>query len=368
MKSTRLGIVGCGNISGAYFGGTGPVFDFLDVVACADLDMDAARARGEEFGCDAVTVDELMRRDDIDIVINLTIPAAHADIAIQALESGKHAHSEKPFAVTLEDGRRILETAEAKELRVGCAPDTFLGGGHQTCRKLLDDGAIGDAVAGTAFMLCHGHESWHPNPGFFYLPGGGPMFDMGPYYITALINLLGPARRVSAVTGKSFDERVCTAEALAGTKLPVEVSTHLAGTIEFQNGAIITMVMSFDVWKHKHTNIEIYGTEGCMLEPDPNGFGGTVEAALASDRDADWQEIPLTHQYEWASRGLGVADMARAIETNRPHRCDGRMAYHALEIMHAFDKSSESGEHVVLESTCDRPAALPTGLSEGELD
>ena len=368
MKSFNLGIVGCGNISGAYFGGTQKTFNFLKVVACADLNMDVAHARADENGCDAVTVDELMRRDDIDIVINLTIPKAHTDIALQALASGKHTYSEKPFAVTLADGRRILEAADASGLRVGCAPDTFLGGGHQTCRKLLDDGAIGEAVAGTAFMMCHGHESWHPNPGFFYLEGGGPMFDMGPYYITALINLLGPARRVSAITQRTFPERICTTEALAGTKLPVEITTHLAGTIEFHNGAIITIVMSFDVWGHHHTNIEIYGTGGSLQEPDPNGFRGTVSTLLAADREAGWQDIPLSHAYEWAQRGIGVADMACAIQGGRPHRCDGKLAYHALEIMTAFDASSDSGQHVVLESSCERPAALPAGLSEGTLD
>jgi len=368
MTTTGIGIVGCGSISGAYFGGTQKTFKHLKVMACADLDMDVARARAKENDCDAVTVDELMRRDDIDIVIKLTIPQAHADIALQALESGKHTHSEKPFAVTLAEGKQILEAAERTGLRVGCAPDTFLGGGHQTCRQLLDDGEIGKAIGGTAFMMCHGHESWHPNPGFYYLAGGGPMFDMGPYYITALINLLGPARRVSAYTRQTFSERTCTSEARAGTVIPVEVTTHLAGTIEFQNGAIITLVMSFDVWAHHHTNIEIYGTEGSLREPDPNGFAGVVSAVLGSSRDAGWQDIPLTRSYEWAHRGIGVADMACAIQSGRPHRCDGKLAYHALEIMSAFDASSESGRHIELESTCERPAALPTGLSEGELD
>jgi predicted dehydrogenase len=367
MQKTNIGIVGCGNISNAYFTGA-KTFDILNVVACADVNMDAARAKAAEHGCLAVTVAELMARKDIEIVVNLTIPQAHAAIALQALEAGKHTHCEKPLAVSLAEGRKVIDTARARGLRVGCAPDTFFGGGIQTCRKLIDDGLIGAPVAGTAFMMCHGHESWHPNPAFYYLPGGGPMFDMGPYYITALLNLLGPARRVSAVTARTFPTRTCTSAARQGEVLPVEVSTHLAGTVEFVNGAIITIVMSFDVWSHHHTNIEIYGTRGSLQAPDPNGFGGPVHALSVAEPGAGWQERALTHGYTGGHRCIGVADMAYAIRSGRPHRCDGALAYHALEIMHAFDTSSQTGRHVMLESTCARPAALPLGLTPGQLD
>jgi predicted dehydrogenase len=365
MKPVGVGIVGCGKICWAYFGGA-QAYDFLNVVACADIVPEVAQTAADEYGCEAVSVDDLLARDDIEIVINLTIPVAHAEIALRTLEAGKHTHCEKPLAVTLEDGHKIVEAGKASGLRVGCAPDTFMGSGIQTCRKLLDDGLIGRPIAGTAFMMCHGHESWHPNPGFFYLPGGGPVFDMGPYYITALINLLGPARRVSASTQKTFETRTCTAEARNGEVLPVEVTTHVAGTIDFDCGAIITMVMTFDVWNHKHTNIEVYGTEGSMQIPDPNGFGGVVSTAVAADGN-EWVEQAHTHGYE-GSRCIGVADMAMAIEHGRPHRCSGELALHALEIMHAFDTSSQSGRHVELQTTCDRPAALPSGLNEGELD
>ena len=355
MQKTNIGIVGCGNISDAYFGGA-KSFEILNVVACADLNMETARAKAAQHGCAAVTVDELMARKDVEIVVNLTIPRAHAAVALQALESGKHTHCEKPFAVDLNDGRKVLATARARGLRVGCAPDTFFGGGHQTCRKLLDDGLIGKPVAGTAFMLCHGHESWHPNPGFYYLPGGGPMFDMGPYYITALLNLLGPARRVSAITARTFPTRPCTSAARQGDVIPVEVSTHLAGTVEFVSGAIITLVMSFDVWAHEHKHIELYGTRGSLQAPDPNCFDGPVRAMSVDEPGAAWQDRSLTHGYTGGHRCIGVADMAYAL------------AFHALEIMHAFDASSQSGRHVLLESTCERPAALPCGLAPGQLD
>lgn len=365
MKQYGIGIIGCGKICWAYLGGAQP-YDFLKIVACADINHEAAQAAADEYGCDAVSVDELLGRDDVDIVINLTIPEVHAEIALRALEAGKHTHCEKPLAVTFEDGQKVVETAKAKGLRVGCAPDTFMGSGGQLARKLLDDGVIGDPVAGTAFMLCHGHERWHPNPGFYYLRGGGPVFDMGPYYIHAFLNLLGPARRISASAKKTFETRTCTSEALDGTVLPVEVNTHLAGTVDFACGAVVTMVMSFDVWTHTHTCIEVYGTEGSMQVPDPNGFGGAVRTAVAADGN-EWVDQAHVHGYE-GSRCIGVADMAMAIEHDRPHRCNGELALHALEIMHAFETSSATGRHVELTTTCDRPAALPIGLEEGKLD
>ena len=364
MDSVGIGIVGCGSISSAYFSGAQP-YSFLNVVACADLIPELAQAKGQEHGCEAVSVDEIFERDDVQIIVNLTVPQAHIEIATRALESGKHTHSEKPLAVSLEEGRTVVELAKAKGLRMGCAPDTFMGNGAQTCRKIIDEGQIGRPVAGTAFMLCHGHENWHHNPEFYYLPGGGPMMDMGPYYLHSLINLLGPARRVCASSQKTFEERVCTSEKRAGEILPVEVTTHLAGTIDFKCGAIITMVMSFDVWTHRHVNIEIYGSKGSLQIPDPNHFGGPVYVALEKE-NREWREHELTHGYD-GSRCIGVADMAKAIHENRPHRCNGDLALHALEIMQAFDVSSETGRHVILTTDCERPEALPTGLAEGEL-
>jgi predicted dehydrogenase len=274
-------------------------------------------------------------------------------------------YCEKPLAVEKKDGKEVVALAKEKGLLIGCAPDTFLGAGHQTCRKLIDDGVIGKPIAGTAFMMLHGHESWHPNPGFYYLKGGGPMLDMGPYYLTALINMLGPVRRVCASTSMTFVERVASSKNRFGERLPVETPTHIAGTIDFQNGAVITMVTSFDVWYHSNHFIEIHGTEGSLQVPDPNCFDGPVKICRAGKEL--WEDVPLTHIYTDNMRSIGVADMARAIQQKIINRGNGDLAYHVLEIMHAFLESSESGKHITINSSCDRPDALPPGLLPGKL-
>ena len=360
-----VGIIGCGNICGAYFKGCA-MFRAVEVVACADINMDVAQKAAEEHGVRAVTVDELLAMDEVDIVINLTIPAVHAEVSIKALEAGKHVHCEKPLAVTLEDGKRVIETAAARGLRVGCAPDTFLGAGYQTCRKLLDDGWVGRPLSGTAFMMCRGPEGWHPNPAFFYQVGGGPMFDVGPYYMTALVHLLGPVKQVSAVTTKGFQTRTATCEEHFGEELPVDVPTHYSGTLVFANGSVVTVGVSFDVHRHTHSPIEIYGTEGSLCAPDPNAFGGQVRVFRPGNED--WRGVAFTHGYDENSRGIGVADMAQAIQSGRPHRCDGRLAYHVLEIMHAYETASVEGRTITLESTCEQPAAFPLGMLTGVLD
>ncbi len=364
MATSKVGIIGCGNISNAYFKGC-DAFEILEVVACADIDLDRAKAKGEEHGVKAMSVDELLADPDIDIVINLTIPAAHADVSLLALEAGKNVHAEKPFALTRKDGLKVLAKAKEKDLLVGCAPDTFLGGGLQTCRKLIDDGWIGEPVAATAFMLSHGPEAWHPNPDFFYKVGGGPMFDMGPYYLTALVHLLGPVKRVTGSARISFPERVATSEALFGHKIEVEIPTHVTGIMDFASGAIGTLITSFDVWSHNLPRIEIYGSEGSLSVPDPNTFGGPVMVRRAGEKD--WSEIPLTHS-DKVARGIGVADMAYALQSGRPHRASGQLAYHVLDLMHAFHDSSSTGRHVKLKSTVKRPAPLPMGLLAGQLD
>jgi predicted dehydrogenase len=259
-----------------------------------------------------------------------------------------------------------MELAARKNLRVGCAPDTFLGGGHQTARKLIDDGAIGTPVAGTAVFGCPGHERWHPAPGFYYLRGGGPMLDMGPYYITDLIQLLGPIASVMGSASRPRAERIVGNGPLEGTAIPVEVATHVAGTLEFVTGAVISICMSFDVPKHMHTPIEIYGTEGSLLVPDPNRFGGNVRLAKTGD---DWTTQSHSHAHtEGEFRSIGVADMAAAIIGNRPHRASGALALHALEAMEAFQISSDKGARIKLETTVERPAMLPAGRSDGQLD
>jgi len=366
QRTVKVGIIGCGNICPVYLKGAKRL-ETLDVVACADIVPGKAAAVAKDFGVPkAVSTDELLADPEIEIVINLTVPGAHAELNLAALSAGKSVYSEKPLAVTRREGRSILESAREKGLLVGCAPDTFMGAGLQTCRKLIDDGAIGAPVAAAAFFTCRGHESWHPDPEFYYKLGGGPVFDMGPYYLTALVNLIGPVRRVTGSARITFPERTITSKPKSGTKIKVEVPTHVAGVMDFATGAVGTLITSFDIWAAELPRIEIYGTEGTMSAPDPNGFGGPVRIRRSDDRD--WREVDLTHGYADQSRGLGVADMAYALRSGRPHRATGAMAYHVLDIMHAFHDASAEGRHIELESTCERPAALPADLAEGVLD
>ncbi|MCX6344802.1 MAG: Gfo/Idh/MocA family oxidoreductase [Armatimonadetes bacterium] len=363
-KTTNAAIIGCGNISDIYFQ-NGKVFEAFDIVACADLIPERATAKAEEYGCKAMSVEEVLTDPSIDIIINLTIPIAHAEVAFRAVEAGKSVHNEKPLTITREDGRKLLAMAKAKGVRVGCAPDTFMGGGIQTCIKLIDDGWIGEPIGATAFMTCHGHESWHPDPEFYYKVGGGPMFDMGPYYLTALVAMMGPVKRVTGSTRITFPERTITSQPKYGTKVKVDVPTHVAGIMDFANGAIGTIITSFDVWTAELPRIEIYGTEGTLSVPDPNGFGGPVRVMRPGSA---LMEVPLTHGYSENSRGIGVADMAYALKSGRPHRASGELAFHVLDIMHAFHDSSNQGKHIQLESSCTRPTPLPLGLRKGLLD
>ncbi len=366
MKRVRIGIVGCGNISDIYFTNC-KAFESLDVVACADLILARAKDKAAKHGVPkACSVKKLLDDPSIDIVVNLTIPKAHGEVALAALNSGKSVYNEKPLAVTREDGRKMLALAKKKKLLIGGAPDTFMGGGIQTCRKLIDDGWIGDPVAATAFMLCHGHESWHPDPEFYYKVGGGPMFDMGPYYLTALVALMGPVRRVTGATRVTFPQRTITSQPKHGTVIDVDTPTHIAGIMDFMSGAIGTIVTSFDVWSHQHPCIEIYGTTGTLQVPDPNGFGGVVRLRRAGD--GEFREIPLSHGLSQNSRGVGVADMAYALRSGRRHRANEALTYHVLDLMHAFHDASDNGRHVILESACERPASLPMNLPSNALD
>ncbi|MBM4142226.1 MAG: Gfo/Idh/MocA family oxidoreductase [Lentisphaerae bacterium] len=368
MDGIKVGIVGCGNISGIYFRMMREVYGhILDLAACADLDPQRARAKAAENpGVKAMTVGKLLKDPGIRIVVNLTIPKAHYAVAMKALKAGKHVYGEKPLTVTRAQGRRLLALAKEKNLLVGNAPDTFMGGGIQTCRKLIDDGLIGDPVGATAFMMCHGHESWHPDPEFYYEKGGGPMFDMGPYYLTALVNLLGPVRRVTGSARISFPTRTITSAKKHGKVVPVEVPTHVAAVMDFANGAIGTLVTSFDVWAHDLPCIQVYGSKGSLQVPDPNGFGGPVKMRLQGERE--WKEVALTHVAD-INRGTGVADMACALlRPGRPHRASGALAFHVLDIMHAVHEASLKGRHVMLGSSCARPPALPAGLARGALD
>lgn len=367
MQKVRVGIIGCGAISGIYCKNLKSLFASTELVACADLIPERAKARAEEFGiAKAYTPDELLQDPDVDIVLNLTIPKAHGDICLAALSAGKSTYVEKPLSLTRAEADKLKKAAQNHGLRLGGAPDTFLGAGLQTCRKLIDDGWIGTPVAATAFMLCHGHESWHPDPAFYYQVGGGPMFDMGPYYLTALVSLLGPVRRVTGATRITFPERTITSAPKYGQRVTVEVPTHVAGILEFANGPIATIVTSFDVWSGQVPRIEIYGTQGSLSCPDPNTFGGPVFIKRAGAKE--WSEVPLTHEYAENSRGLGVADMAQALLSGRPHRANGDLAYHVLDIMESIHDAAQAGRHVELQSSCVRPAAFPLGMPKGVLD
>lgn len=352
-----VGVIGCGNISGAYMRmlKTLPV---VQVVACADLRIEAAQAMAAEYGVPQVlSVDALLADPSIEIVLNLTIPQAHGEVALAALAAGKSVYNEKPLALTRDEGRRMLALAAEKGLRVGGAPDTFLGGGLQTCRELIDAGAIGTPVAATAFMMSRGHEHWHPNPLFYYQKGGGPMFDMGPYYLTALVSLLGPVQRVTGATRITRTQRTITSQPRYGEVMNVEVPTHVTGLLDFAAGPVATIITTFDVQASTLPWIEIYGTAGTLAAPDPNTFGGPVRVRLSTE--SEWTEIPVARPYTENSRGLGLADMAEGIRTGRMHRANGALAYHVLDIMHAIHDASTDGHHVLLESTCERPEAMP---------
>lgn len=365
MEKIKVGIIGCGNISGIYFTNLTKKFEVTELKYCADLDFERAKAKGEEFGVEAVSVEQLLSDPEIKIVVNLTIPKAHYEVCKAAIEAGKSVYVEKPLSITREDGKKLLQMAKEKGVFVGGAPDTFLGSGIQTCRKLIDEGWIGTPVAATAFMLCHGHESWHPDPEFYYDIGGGPMFDMGPYYLTALVNLMGPIKRVTGSANITFPERTITSEKKYGNKIEVKTPTHIAGVMDFESGAVGTILTSFDVWDSQLPRIEIYGSEGTISVPDPNTFGGPV--FIKRFKEGEFTQIPLAFPYQENSRGIGVADMAMALLTGSKLRASGELTYHVLDLMHGFHDASSQGRHIMVESTCERPEALPMGLSEGQL-
>ncbi|MBA2783493.1 MAG: Gfo/Idh/MocA family oxidoreductase, partial [Rubrobacteraceae bacterium] len=332
--------------------------------ACSDLVLERAEEQAKAYGVSkACSPEELLADDEVEIVLNLTVPVVHAEVSLAALEAGKHVYTEKPLAVDLEDGRKMLEVAAERDLRIGCAPDTFLGGGLQTCRKIMDEGIIGEPVAVTAFMLSHGPEDWHPNPDFYFQPGAGPMFDMGPYYLTALATLMGPVRRVTGSARVTFPERTITSEPLAGTTITVNTPTHVAGVMDFESGAVGTLVTTFDVWAESQARIDLYGTKGTLSLPDPNFADGPVRL-WRSGTDA-WKDVPLTHTYTGNTRGIGLADMAQALRSGRQHRASGELGIHVLEVIHAFLDSSERGEHVAVSSTFERPEPLPARSPEG---
>jgi predicted dehydrogenase len=358
MGKARVGVIGCGNISGIYLANLSKMFGNVEVAAVADLLPERAKARAAEHGiARACSVEELLADPGIEVVLNLTVPLAHAEVTLEAIAAGKHVYTEKPLAVSLRDGERILTLARKKGVRVGAAPDTFLGSGIQTCIRLLNDGAIGVPVAAAAFMTCHGHEGWHPDPAFYYAQGGGPVFDMGPYYFTALVALLGPAQRVCGSVKRTFAHRTVGSGPKEGELIDVQVPTHAAGTIDFAVGAVATFVMSFDVWHAELPRIEIYGSEGSLSVPDPNTFGGPVR--IRGSTDAEWRDVPVPQTYAENSRGLGLSEMVDAMREDRPHRASGAMGLHVLDIMHAVHEASSAERYATLRFPVDRPEPFP---------
>jgi len=357
-----IGVTGIGNISKIYLDNlTGMFADRVKLRAVADIAFGRAEKAAADYGVRAFdTLGEMLKSPDvgpkIDIVLNLTRPELHHTVALAAIKAGRHVYNEKPFCEKPEQAVELLHAAQEKGVRVGGAPDTFLGAGIQTCLKLIEDGWIGRPVAATAFMASRGPEHWHPSPEFFYKVGGGPMLDMGPYYLTALVSLLGPVSRVCGSAQIGLKTRTITSKPLYGKVVDVEVPTHVAGVLDFASGAVGTIITSFEVYSHSLPRIEIYGTEGSMQVPDPNTFGGPVH--VRRFRDEEWHKIPLFGSYGENSRGLGVTDMAMAIGEGRPHRASGELALHVLDVMHGIHDASISGKYYKVRSKCKRPMAM----------
>jgi len=365
-RKLGVGIIGCGNISTTYFN-FAPLFKGIEVKACADINPAAAKAKAKEYGIRALSVDGLLQASDVDIVVNLTIPAVHYDISRQALDAGKHVYSEKPFVLSVKEGLDLKKRAARKKLRIGSAPDTFLGGSHQLVRDLIDKGKLGTITGGTCHVMGRGMEHWHPNPDFFFLPGAGPVLDIGPYYITNLIQLLGPVGSVAALSSTPRKERIIANGPRNGEKVPVKTPTTIHALLSFESGAVVTLGTSWDVWQNGHAPMELYGEAGTVYVPDPNFFGGTVRYTQGAK---DVKKLPAwNHPFgvpnQKHSQGMmanyrtaGLSDMALAIQTGRPHRCSMELALHAVDVMTAILKSGETGKFVAMQTTCERPAAL----------
>ncbi len=392
MKKIKIGIIGCGVICHTYLSNFNELYKQVDVVACADMFLEKAKEMATQYGVKkACTVDELVADSEVQIILNLTVPTAHTEINIKAIEAGKHVFCEKPLALTLEDAQKQIDTAKKQGVRLGCAPDTFLGAGIQTCRKILDSGLIGNPIAATANLVDGGgHESWHPNPEFLYKPGAGPMLDMGPYYITAMVSLLGPVNKLDCYAKKTFKKRTITSLPLRGNVIDVDVNTHYTGIMQFKNGVFANINMSADIWQSHLPMLEIYGTEGSLVVPNPNMFGGRVRL-LRGNQMVDsieglptgeaveklhspamydfFYDMPLMYHISRDNmRGLGLLDMALSIEKGRKHRANEELVYHVLETLLGFDISAEKQKSYYLKSNCERPAPLSTSLGIGEID
>ncbi|WP_245953685.1 Gfo/Idh/MocA family protein [Arthrobacter silvisoli] len=367
----KVGIIGCGAIIAQYLTNFRRL-DTIELVAVADLDFARAQAVADSYeGVRALSVDELLAADDVELVLNLTIPAAHGPIALKAIAAGKSVYGEKPLAATTAEAKQVLDAAREAGVVVGCAPDTVLGTGIQTARKAIDDGLIGSPISATATMVTSGHERWHPNPDFYYQPGGGPLLDMGPYYVSALVTLLGPVVSVIGAASHTRPERVIGSGPRKGEVIPVTIDSHVTGVLVHASGAMSTLFMSFDAVSTKSANIEVHGSLGTLAVPDPNLFDGDVELfALGAE---SWQTLPVSAGYVDSGRGFGIADLAATPAGSEP-RAGGQLAYHALEVMESVLTSAHSGSAVAITSTVARPepveltalaAEVPVGGGQG---
>ncbi len=367
MNMINVGMVGVGCISGIYLKNLHEVFHELRLVAVCDLIRERAEKAQKEYGIPKLydTMEELFADPEIDIVLNLTRPYQHYEVSKAALLAGKHVYSEKPLGADLAEGEELVALAKEKGLMIGGAPDTFMGAGIQSCRKLIDEGLIGEVIGGRCVMASHGVESWHPDPDFYYQRGGGPLFDMGPYYITALTNLLGGIKSVYGYNRTSYPTRLITAEPHVGEIIEVNTPTHIESFLTFDSGATVSLLTSFDIYNTKQTNIEIYGTKGTLYVPDPNWFGGTITFFNGETKIAE--EHPLAFDYAENSRCLGLADMAKAIEGGRVPRTSSKQTFHVLEVMASIMKSAELGAPVSLCSHFEREAPMDATLPHGIL-
>lgn len=365
--AVNVAMIGVGAISGIYLQNITQVFKGLHLIGVCDLIRERAEKAQADYHVPKLyeTMHDAFADPEVDIVLNLTRPYEHFEVTKAALEAGKHVYSEKPLGADWQEGLALVKLAQEKNRMLGGAPDTFLGAGIQSCRRYIDDGLIGEPVGAAAFMVGHGHETWHPDPAFYYQRGGGPMMDMGPYYLTALINLIGGVSAVTGATRKSFDQRTITSQPLSGTVVNVEVPTYVAGMLHFDNGAIGTIFTTFDVYYKQQARLEIYGSRGTLFCPDPNTFGGPI--MLYRPEDGEIREMPLVYDYKENSRALGLADMARALETGRDFRADYQQTLHVLEMMTAFEVSSQRGTRYEMTSRYTRRPAITLDPIHGML-
>ncbi len=364
---TGVGLIGCGNVSPRYGYGLRR-FDPLEIVRCADIDLDRAKRAAQEYGARPGTMADLLDDPDVEIAVNLTPPAAHARVTIAALRAGKHVYVEKPLTATLDEAAAVLAGMRETGKLVGSAPDTFLGSAGQTARAVIDSGRIGAPIGATAFATHTWVEKWHPDPTFLFKAGGGPLLDIGPYYIAALVNCLGPVTEVAGGTRVGAPTRTMLFEHATVATIDVEVPTHATAVLRFASGAIGTVLMSFDVWDKRGTvrpAIEIFGTAGSMVVPDPKDFDGDV--LIKVPHHAEWEVVPpVTERQgppggaEQLLRGLGVVDLVAAL-SGAPHRTGPELALHVLEVLDAIERSGRDHTVVRLATTCARPAPM-TGV------